>query len=249
MLIDPFTVFVQVLNFIILVLVLKRFLFRPIIRAMNQREERIAREIEAARKDREEADEELKKMQERKAQLKEEENRLFQDVTNRAANLEKELVAAAKSSAREKEHAFIEAFERTKIRRADELQREMAGHLFAMADTALQDLAGHSLHASMVDRFLNILENDPGSWEKRFHNLLSGHDTLIVSTPFDLEAETSTRLHAVLRKRFGFRGNLDFRRDPELMAGLALSGNGHRLDWTLHRYLEDLKTGLLEKDS
>jgi F-type H+-transporting ATPase subunit b len=248
-LIDPFTVFVQVLNFIILVLVLKRFLFRPVIRAMNQREERIARELETARKDREEADEDLRKMQERKAKLKEEEVRLLQDVTRRAENLEKELVAEAKSAAREKERAFTEAFERTKIRRSEELQREMAGHLYSMAETALQDLAGHSLHASMVDRFLDILENDPGSWETRFHNLLSEHDTLIVSTPLDPDAETRTRLHAILKKRFGFKGNLDFRKDPELMAGLAMSGNGHRLDWTIHRYLEDLKTGLLEKDS
>ncbi len=249
MLIDPFTVFVQVLNFIILVLVLKRFLFRPIIRAMNQREERIAGEIEAAKEAREEADEDLRKMQERKARQKEEENRLLQDVTRRAENLEKELVAGAKSAAREKERAFIEAFERTKIRKAEELQREMAGHLFAVADTALQDLAGHSLHASMVERFLEILENDSGSWKKRFRNLFSEHETLVASTPLDLETETSTRLDSVLKKRFGFKGKLDFRKDPELMAGLALSGNGHRLDWTLHRYLEDLKTGRLEKDS
>ncbi|MBK5105783.1 MAG: F0F1 ATP synthase subunit B, partial [Burkholderiales bacterium] len=45
MLIDWFTVLAQVVNFLILVWLLKRFLYRPILDAIDAREQRIAREL------------------------------------------------------------------------------------------------------------------------------------------------------------------------------------------------------------
>ena len=45
MLIDWFTVIAQVVNFLILVWLLKRFLYRPILNAIDAREKRIAAKI------------------------------------------------------------------------------------------------------------------------------------------------------------------------------------------------------------
>ena len=45
MLIDWFTVIAQVVNFLILVWLLKRFLYRPILNAIDAREKRIATEL------------------------------------------------------------------------------------------------------------------------------------------------------------------------------------------------------------
>ena len=48
MLIDWFTVGAQAVNFIILVWLLKRFLYKPILNAIDAREKRIATELAAA---------------------------------------------------------------------------------------------------------------------------------------------------------------------------------------------------------
>ena len=48
MLIDWFTVAAQLVNFLILVWLLKRFLFKPITSAIDAREKRIATELAAA---------------------------------------------------------------------------------------------------------------------------------------------------------------------------------------------------------
>ena len=45
MLIDWFTVVAQVINFLVLVWLLKRFLYRPILHAIDAREKRIAAEV------------------------------------------------------------------------------------------------------------------------------------------------------------------------------------------------------------
>jgi len=54
MLIDWFTIGAQALNFVILVWLLKRFLFKPILHAIDEREKRIATEL--ANADKEKAD-------------------------------------------------------------------------------------------------------------------------------------------------------------------------------------------------
>ncbi|MFQ3186924.1 MAG: F-type H+-transporting ATPase subunit b, partial [Marinomonas primoryensis] len=45
MLIDWFTVIAQLINFLVLVWLLKRFLYRPILNAIDAREKRIADEL------------------------------------------------------------------------------------------------------------------------------------------------------------------------------------------------------------
>ena len=75
MLINWFTVAAQIVNFLILAVLLKRFLYGPIVRAMAAREERIASEMAVAAQKRREAEQEeaaiTQKMQEIQAQRQE----------------------------------------------------------------------------------------------------------------------------------------------------------------------------------
>ena len=75
MLINWFTVAAQIVNFLILAALLKRFLYGPIVSAMAAREERIASEMAVAAQKRQEAEQEeaamSQKMQEIQAQRRE----------------------------------------------------------------------------------------------------------------------------------------------------------------------------------
>ena len=50
MLINWFTVLAQIINFLILVFLLKRFLYKPILRAMAEREEKMADALESSQR-------------------------------------------------------------------------------------------------------------------------------------------------------------------------------------------------------
>ncbi|MGB5569161.1 MAG: F0F1 ATP synthase subunit B, partial [Sedimenticolaceae bacterium] len=63
MLIDWFTVGAQLLNFLVLAWLLKRFLYRPILDALDAREQRIAAELADADAKRAEADKERDEFQ------------------------------------------------------------------------------------------------------------------------------------------------------------------------------------------
>ncbi|MEZ4640979.1 MAG: hypothetical protein R2856_39490 [Caldilineaceae bacterium] len=60
MLIDWFTVIAQIINFVVLLLLLRRFLYGPIIRAMDEREHHIAEELAAAECKQQQAEQEAR---------------------------------------------------------------------------------------------------------------------------------------------------------------------------------------------
>ncbi len=72
MLIDPFVVIAQIINFLILVALLKHFLYKPITQAMSARSQRIERQLAAAANKEQDAEAEkklyLQKQQELEAQ-------------------------------------------------------------------------------------------------------------------------------------------------------------------------------------
>ena len=55
MLLDGFTVLAQMINFLVLILILKHFLYGPILRAVQEREDKITSRMEGAEQARREA--------------------------------------------------------------------------------------------------------------------------------------------------------------------------------------------------
>src|SRR6185312_11044708 len=72
MLIDWFTVGAQALNFLILVWLMKRFLYKPILHAIDEREKRIATELADADAKKAEAQKERDEFQQKNEQLDQE---------------------------------------------------------------------------------------------------------------------------------------------------------------------------------
>jgi len=67
--IDWFTVVAQIVNFLILVGLLKKFLYGPIIRAMDDRERRIASRLEEANARERQAQEEVQSYRQKREDL------------------------------------------------------------------------------------------------------------------------------------------------------------------------------------
>jgi hypothetical protein len=84
MLIDWFTVGAQVINFLVLVWLLKRFLYRPILDAIDAREQRIAAELADADAKRAEAKQERETFQHKNEEFDEQRAALLAQATDEA---------------------------------------------------------------------------------------------------------------------------------------------------------------------
>src|ERR1700693_3916 len=99
MLIDWFTVGAQVLNFLILVWLMKRFLYKPILNAIDAREKRIAAELADADAKKAEAQKEHDEFQRKSAEFDRQRAALLTKATDEAKAERQRLLDEARNAA------------------------------------------------------------------------------------------------------------------------------------------------------
>src|SRR5450631_3657146 len=99
MLIDWFTVGAQILNFLVLVWLLKRFLYKPILNAIESREKRIAAELAAAAATMSAAEAKRDEFSKKSAALDDERSAILAQVTKAATAEGKRLLDEAGETA------------------------------------------------------------------------------------------------------------------------------------------------------
>jgi F-type H+-transporting ATPase subunit b len=98
-LIDWFTVIAQIVNFLILVWLLKRFLYQPILRALDAREKRIAAELAAADEKKREAEKERDEFRQKNDEFEQQRSVLLHTASEEAHAERQRLIAAARTDA------------------------------------------------------------------------------------------------------------------------------------------------------
>ena len=159
MLIDWFTVGAQVLNFLILVWLMKHFLYQPILDAIDTREQRIATELaNAAAKDTQ-AQQERDEFQRKNAEFDRERGALLKQATDEAQAERERLLDEARKAAAVLHAKRQETLNNEMQHLHQDLRRRTQQEVFAITRKALTDLAGTSLEERMVEVFAGRLRD------------------------------------------------------------------------------------------
>ncbi len=153
MLIDWFTVIAQIVNFLVLVVLLKRFLFDKITRAMDERQNRIASALEDADITRELAEEEAERYRRMNQALEDDRNRILAEVKDEALSMRQRLIDDARSEVEDVKTAWRESVEREKNSFLVELRGRIGKEAVSVVRAALSDLANVELEQRIVDVF------------------------------------------------------------------------------------------------
>jgi F-type H+-transporting ATPase subunit b len=238
---DWFTVFAQIVNFLILIFLLRRFLYRPIINAMQDREKLVRERLEAAEQKRLDAEEERQRYQAKNQELREHFERKLQQAEEEVQTWRKQ----ALQSARQEVDTILQEW-RTSIRQEKdsfntELRHFAVQQAYAVAGQAIRDLADSSLEERMVSVFvsqLNIGEVD-------LSRLKNSADGITLWSAFELPSNLREVILKELQAHLGKDLSLRFETDPDLTAGIELAArDGYQVAWNLRRYLDALEDEL-----
>jgi F-type H+-transporting ATPase subunit b len=244
MLFDWFTVAAQVINFLILVWLLKRFLYKPVLNAIDEREKRIAAQLQDAEKKKADALKEQADFQHKNEEIDHQRVALLADATNAAKTEREKLIAAARQDA--------EAL-RTKLEKAnhDEFEslNKAVGTLaqkeaISIARKTLTDLAGVNLEQSMVETFARRLQSLDDKSRAQFQELLRVSQAPVVRSAFQLSDPQKATITDALKLFIGEGTKITFETKPELIAGIELIANGQKIAWSISDYLGDLSDAL-----
>jgi len=247
MLIDWFTVGAQVLNFLILVWLLKRFLYHPILDAIDAREQRIAGELADADARKAEAGAERTAFEQKNASFDKERANLLKQATE-AANAERQRLLDA---AREEATALSTKRQESLQTEVQELHQKISLHtqqeVFAIARKALGDLAGATLEERMVSVFVERLKAlGDEDRQKLTSALKTATSPINVRSTFDLPLVQRAKIKASVRDFLGTDVDLLFETAPDLISGIELSTDGQKLAWSIAGYLTALEGSVAE---
>ena len=253
MLIDWFTVLAQVVNFLILVWLLKRFLYRPILNAIDAREKRIAAELADADAKKVEAKKERDEFQHKNEEFDRQRAALLSKATDEAKAERQRLLDEARKAADALSAKRQETL-RSEARNLNQaISRRARQEVFAIARKALTDLATTSLEERLGEVFTRHLrEMDGKAKESLGETLKAASAPALVRSAFDLPAEQRAAIQNALNETFSAEIRVRFETAPDLVSGIELTTNGKKVAWSIADYLASLERGvdelLKEKD-
>jgi F-type H+-transporting ATPase subunit b len=247
MLIDWFTVIAQVINFLILVWLLKRFLYHPILNAIDVREKRIAKELADADAKKAEALKEREEFQRKNEEFDGQRAALLSKATDEAAAERQRLLDTARKDADGLRAKLQESLGSEFRNLHEELAHRTQAEVFEIARKALADLAGESLEARMADMFVQRLRGLNSEEKTRLAAMFkSPFQPAQVRSAFELAPAQRTAIESAVKETLTATATAHFEVVPNLVSGIELVIQGQKVAWSIADYLTSLEKDVNE---
>jgi F-type H+-transporting ATPase subunit b len=235
MLIDWFTVVAQIVNFLVLVWLLKRFLYRPILNAIDTRESRIATQLTEAAQKETQAQAQAALYQEKIGDLDQKREAMLAQAKLEAEQQHARMLEEARNNVRALEEKWHEDLERSRQTFLLELRRRTAREILAITRRVIADLTCMELEQCAIQAFLHKVRSlDPNAWSQ-----LVDRDMLVRSA-LNLSEDQRNQILRTIEEQLGRSVHLRFEDFPDIGLGLELRGNGWRIGWNSDLYLQNL---------
>lgn len=242
--IDWFTTGAQIFNFLILIWLLKKLLFKPIIGAMEQREQGLSERLQQAENKLSEAQALKNQYEKHLQQLQIEKNQILIQ-TKQQAEIEKSvLLQHLSDEIQQKKMQFDAEIQKQQQELAPLISRTIAERSLLLSRKILAQLAERTLEQEIIEHFLQYLSKLPDDEQASIKQALVTKTSAIIATAFKPDNTTQMQIQSWFDK-FQPNSSLVFEQRDYLLSGIAMEIDGRSWEWNIDRYLTDLGTELL----
>ncbi|MGC9526230.1 MAG: hypothetical protein ACP5D7_11905 [Limnospira sp.] len=275
MLIDWFTVVAQIVNFVILVFLLQKFLYKPIVGTIQKRQNRIQSRWDEAQQAREKAEREAETYRQRRRELDDRRSALIEEVKRETREQRETWLEGARRDVDRQQREWRQGLRRQQSLFFDTLRNQTVRHLYDMTRGALREIADTDLEKQAIAQFQRRLEQIDEEEKRQLRESLDRSDeTITVRSSFEIPEDTKNSIFEQLRHLTGDRdfyrasdveksaelnGNshpcseelegkipVAFERSPHLIGGISVQLAGYEIGWSLNHYIEGLEAHLSE---
>ena len=233
--------FVQIFNFLIIFVILRAWVYKPIVNMLAKRRAAIAQGLEDARvaaEARQNAELEAQKIL---ADAQTKSSQIVREASERADVQGRELIAAAEAEASKKREEALSEIDRERER----ILGELRGQVGALAMAAAQKLIG----ASLDEQRQHVLINEFFSGVKSGKVVVMEGESLAgvsaeVTSALPLTAEEKEVVKQDVLSKVGQQATVSFRVDPAILGGLVIRVGDKVLDGSVSGQLETMRQSL-----
>jgi len=235
---DWITVAAQIINFLILVWLLHRFLYGPITRAMERREARIKSRLDAAAKEKEKAEARQRDLDAAFAELEAARRDKLKAAEEDAHALRHRLEHEARDDVAEKREAWLAELNEDREEFTKRL-REEVGHGFReLAEDALRALADSSLTERMADVLAARLDALSQDDIAELASEARREGVILIESGRDLDAGVRRRLTHAIHDALRVEADVAYEVDREGLVGVRIKAGSASVEWSIDEYLD-----------
>jgi len=238
---DWFTFIAQIVNFLILVALLRIFLYRPVLRIMDRRQENIAGRLEEAQELKRQAEEERESLKRERDLLESRQKDILDGARKEAEEQKEEMIQEERRHVEDLREKWLENLEREKDDFLDDLGRRVGEQVFEVSRVVLEEFTGSDLKEQVFARFLEKLESLGDEETDEIRSSLKENGSVRIISASELSGDQREELKKALEKITGGQAALDFGTDDSLVAGIEARLGGRRISWSIDRYLSGVR--------
>lgn len=244
---DWLTIAAQIVNFLVLVWLLQRFLYKPITNAMRRREERIEERLAEAKAARQDAEDEAQSLKQKQAELNESKDGILENARQEAQKLREKLEIDIHEEMEDKRAAWRDHLAKERDAFVASLRRDAGQKVLKISQQVLADYADSDLSERVVTTFANRLKDLGSDTRTKLREAAAeqGAEATIYSGEI-IASASKGRITRVIHEVLSSNLDVSYHKDPDMVLGIRLTIGDYSAEWSAVRYLNRLETELGE---
>jgi len=247
MTIDWFTTSAQIINFLILIWILKKLLFRPIINTMENRQQDLTRRLQQIESQKTEVQTLKAQYEKNLQQLQIDKDQILLQAKQQAKTEKDKLLLQLNEEIQQKKINFNEQLHKQQQQHGQLISQTIAEKSLGLSKKILTQLADQTLEQRIVEHFLQSFSELPEIELQPIKQALIQQGSATILTRFELNITTQQQIQNSLDNITpGIK--LVFKQHDYLLCGIALETDGRSWEWNIDRYLSELETELIKSN-
>jgi F-type H+-transporting ATPase subunit b len=239
--VDWFVFFAQIVNFLILLFLLKKFLYGRIIGAIDAREAKIAATFAEAERSREEARKSALLYEKRLEEIESASVEMLNKARADAEAYRKDLMERVREEVDQIQSRWIETLRAERENFFRELRRLAGAQVYAVTRRVLKDLADIDLEQRIVQILTERIETMNREERDKIRMLMTGDERITIQSAFDIPQDSRAKLNDTIHRSIRPGIDVAYEKSDDVMSGYEFRINGYKIAWSMKDYLDTLE--------
>lgn len=245
--INWFEIVAQIINFAILLIILKKLLYKPVMKVMKNREDAIAESLNHADQKIHEAQALIESYEQKLTEIQGEEETILKTARQEALQIKESLIESYRNEAEEKRIAFLNDLKGEKEQFVEALRQSLGENAVKLAGHVLTSISEEEIEKMMFDTFIEDIKNlnsiedsgKTGGEQEKSHGGL-----LTLRSAKELSEDDKRRLEKTVNIS-DFSG-INYKVDQSLVIGYELKFETFTISSNIKKYLEESEKNVLK---
>lgn len=241
--INWFEVTAQIINFFLILFILQKLLYKPVLRAMAERQRRTLEAQEQADNKMRDANKLVASYESKVADIEGEKRKILDDAKVQAEETKDALLEKYRNEAESKRKAYLKEIEDEKYNFTLNLRKSLGANAIKIASHLLASISSKELEDEVFGRFIDNLK-DLSHSIPNFDSL--EEETVTIHSYRDLSHGEKQVIETVLQDYGDIIRTINYQKDPRLILGYELNLDTYTVHANIENYLNIVEKEIIE---